>query len=130
MVIDAATLTGAAVRAVGTFGSCVMANADQAEVDIMNEAGFYSHERIVQLPFWDDYKAELKSPIADLKNLGGPYAGMITAGKFLEHFTSSPYIHIDLAGPAFNHKNDSYRGQGGTGAGVRLLVEFLKRKAK
>ena len=78
----------------------------------------------------DDYKEELKSPIADLKNLGGPYAGMITAGKFLENFTKSPYIHIDIAGPSFTHTKDSYRGQGGTGAGVRLLVEFLKGRAK
>lgn len=130
LVIDAATLTGAAIRAIGTFASCVMTNAKQAEVDLLNEAGNYSYDRIAQLPFWDDYKEELKSPIADLKNLGGPYAGMITAGKFLEHFTSSPYIHIDIAGPAFTHKNDSYRGHGGTGAGVRLLIEFLKRKSK
>jgi leucyl aminopeptidase len=72
----------------------------------------------------------LKSPIADLKNLGGPYAGMITAGKFLEHFTDYPYIHIDIAGPAFTHKKEGYRGQGGTGAGVRLLIEFLSQKAK
>lgn len=130
LVLDAATLTGAAVRAIGTFASCVMTNANQSEVDLLNEAGNQTYDRIVQLPFWDDYIEELKSPIADLKNLGGPYAGMITAGKFLEHFTKSPYIHIDIAGPAFNHKRDSYRGQGGTGAGVRLLVEFLKRKAK
>lgn len=130
LVIDAATLTGAAARALGTFASCVMGNADKSEMDIIEEAGYHVNERVVQFPFWDDYKAELKSPIADIKNLGGPYAGMITAGKFLEHFTSSPYIHIDIAGPAFSHKKDSYRGQGGTGAGVRLLVEYLKRKAK
>jgi leucyl aminopeptidase len=130
LVIDAATLTGAAVRAIGTFASCVMGNANQEEIDLLVEAGFYTHDRVVQLPFWDDYAEEMKSPIADLKNLGGPYAGMITAGKFLEHFTSSPYIHIDIAGPSFMTKKDNYRGLGGTGSGVRLLVEFLKRKAK
>jgi leucyl aminopeptidase len=107
-----------------------MGNAKQEDIDQLIEAGFKTHDRVVQLPFWDDYKEELKSPIADLKNLGGPYAGMITAGKFLEHFTKSPYIHIDIAGPAFTHSKDSYRGQGGTGAGVRLLVEFLKGRAK
>jgi leucyl aminopeptidase len=130
LVLDAATLTGAAVAAIGTFASCTMGNAKQEDIDQLIEAGFKTHDRVVQLPFWDDYKEELKSPIADLKNLGGPYAGMITAGKFLEHFTKSPYIHIDIAGPAFTHSKDSYRGQGGTGAGVRLLVEFLKGRAK
>jgi leucyl aminopeptidase len=130
LVIDAATLTGSAIRAIGTFASCVMGNADQAEIDLLEEAGTHTHDRVVQLPFWDEYKEEMKSSIADLRNLGGPYAGMITAGKFLEHFTSNPYIHIDIAGPAFMTKKDSYRGLGGTGTGVRLLVEFLKRKAK
>jgi leucyl aminopeptidase len=130
LVIDAATLTGAAVAAIGPIASCIMGNADQEEISRLCDSGQYTYDRTVQLPFWDDYREMLLSPIADLKNLGGPYAGMITAGKFLEHFTKSPYIHIDIAGPAFNHKPDSYRGQGGTGAGVRLLVEFLKRKAK
>ncbi|MEP1069302.1 MAG: peptidase M17 [Crocinitomicaceae bacterium] len=130
LVLDAATLTGAAVAAIGTFASCTMGNAKQEDIDQLIAAGEKTHDRVVQLPFWDDYKKELMSPIADLKNLGGPYAGMITAGKFLEHFTTSPYIHIDIAGPSFTHSKDSYRGQGGTGAGVRLLVEFLKGRAK
>jgi leucyl aminopeptidase len=130
LVLDAATLTGAAVRSIGTFASCVMGNANQADIDQVVAAGDATYDRAVQLPFWDDYKEELKSKIADLKNLGGPYAGMITAGKFLEHFTKSPYIHIDIAGPAFNHGKDSYRGLGGTGAGVRLVTEFLKNRAK
>ena len=130
LVIDAATLTGAAVRAIGTFAACVMGNADQKEIDAMEAAGQKTFDRVAQLPFWDDYKEELKSTIADLKNLGGPYAGMITAGKFLEHFTDYPYIHIDLAGPSFFKKKDKYRGIGGTGAGVRLLVEYLKNKAE
>jgi leucyl aminopeptidase len=53
---------------------------------------------------------------------------MITAGKFLEHFTNYPYIHVDLARPTFVHKRDSYTGPGGTGVGVRLLTEFLNGK--
>lgn len=129
LVIDAATLTGAAVRAIGTFASCVMGNAPQKEIDLMIESGMDTYDRVVQLPFWDDYFEEMKSKIADLKNLGGPYAGMITAGKFLEHFTDSPYIHIDIAGPAYLTSEDSYRGTGGTGAGVRLLIDFLTKKA-
>jgi len=68
----------------------------------------------------------LKSDIADIKQLGGKEAGAITAAKFLEHFTAYPWIHIDIAGPAFNEKVDSYRGIGGTGFGVRLLFDFIK----
>jgi leucyl aminopeptidase len=67
----------------------------------------------------------MKSDIADLNNLGGPYAGMITAGKFLENFTKKPYIHLDIAGPAFLEAEDGYRGKGGSGVGVRLLTNFL-----
>jgi leucyl aminopeptidase len=83
---------------------------------------------VIQFPFWEEYLEEMKSPIADLKNLGGAEAGMITAGKFLEHFTKYPYIHLDIAGPAYHRSRDNYRGQGGSGAGVRLLIEFLKRR--
>jgi len=129
LVIDGATLTGAAVRAIGLFGIVAMGNANQKEFKALDKAGFDTHDRIVQFPFWDDYKEEMKSSIADLNNLGGPYAGMITAGKFLEHFTDYPYIHLDIAGPTFLHKKDSYRGKGGTGAGVRVLTAYLKTKA-
>lgn len=127
LVIDAATLTGAAVRAIGTFASCVMGNADQNYFDQLNDAGMETHERVVQLPFWDDYFEEMKSKIADLKNIGGGNAGMITAGKFLEHFVKAPYIHMDIAGPAFLERPQDYRGLGGTGTGIRLLINFLKR---
>jgi len=130
LVIDAATLTGSAVRAFGLFGVVAMGNAKTKDFNRLNKAGLKVHDRIVQVPFWDDYKEEMKSTIADLKNLGGPYAGMITAGKFLEHFTDYPYIHLDIAGPAYLHAKDSYRGKGGSGAGVRLLVEFFNNKVK
>lgn len=126
LVIDAATLTGAAVRAIGAHGSVVMGNADETYFDQLSEAGDDVHERTVRFPFWDEYYEEVKSPIADLKNVGGPTAGMITAGKFLEHFVEGPYIHIDLAGPAFLSATDAYRTKGGTGVGVRLLYSFLK----
>jgi leucyl aminopeptidase len=130
LVLDAATLTGSAVAAIGTFASISMGNAKEKELKSLEKAGSDTYDRVVTFPFWDDYNDMLKSPIADLKNLGGPYAGMITAGKFLEHFTDYPYIHIDIAGPAFTHRKEGYRGQGGTGAGVRLLIEFLSNKAK
>lgn len=127
LVIDAATLTGAAVRAIGTKASVIMGNAPRKQFDLLAEAGNETHERVVELPFWDEYLDEMKSKIADLKNIGGPNAGMITAGKFLETFVKAPYIHMDIAGPAFLEAPENYKGFGGTGHGVRLLVRFLKK---
>lgn len=125
VIIDAATLTGAAVIVAGIKASCVMGNAEQAKIDALVEAGANVHERLVQLPFWDDYKELLKSSIADMKNVGGRCAGTITAGKFLEHFAKHPYIHIDIAGPAFYETEVDYKGIGGTGTGVRTLMNFF-----
>lgn len=129
LVIDAATLTGAAVVAIGTKASCMMGNAPQKTIDKLVAAGAEVHERLVQLPFWDEYLEEMKSSIADLKNIGGRNAGMITAGKFLEHFVKAPYIHLDIAGPSFLETAENYKGKGGTGVGVRLLHEFIKNYA-
>lgn len=126
LVIDAATLTGAAVVAIGTKASCLMGNAKQKVLDQLIASGNEVHERLVQLPFWDEYLDEMKSSIADLKNIGGRYAGMITAGKFLEHFVKSPYIHLDIAGPSFLESPQDYKGKGGTGVGVRLLLHYLE----
>jgi leucyl aminopeptidase len=126
LVIDAATLTGAAVRALGTKTSISMGNAKDKYFKKLYESGIETHDRVFRLPFWDEWYEEMKSDIADLKNIGGANAGMITAGKFLEHFVKYPYIHLDIAGPAFLESSDSYQGKGGTGAGVRLLYNFLK----
>lgn len=127
LVISVATLTGAAVRAIGTKATAAMGNADDKTFQQLEKAGAQVHERIVRLPFWDEYAEEMKSKIADLKNIGGPNAGMITAGKFLEHFTKHPYIHLDIAGPAWLDTKEDYKGQGGTGVGVRLLYNYLKK---
>ena len=126
LVISIATLTGSAHRAIGEQGIAAMSNASRDITDKLKNCGESVHERIVEFPLWDEYAEELKSDVADLKNLGGENAGMITAGKFLEHFTSYPFIHLDIAGVAFAKKADAYRGKGGTGSGVRLLFEFLK----
>lgn len=125
LVIDAATLTGAAVRAIGTKASCMMGNAKDSILKKIEKSGLEVHDRVVQLPFWDEYGDEVKSKIADLKNLGGASAGMITAGKFLENFVDAPYVHLDIAGPAFLESPQDYKGVGGTGAGVRLLMNYL-----
>jgi leucyl aminopeptidase len=127
IVIDLATLTGAAARAIGKQGIVAMGN-DQQTLSELKESGHRVHERLAEFPFWEEYKEDLKSTIADLKNLGGAEAGAITAGKFLEHFTDYPYTHLDIAGPAFTKSPFNYRGQGGTGVGVRLLFDFLKTK--
>jgi len=129
LVIDLATLTGAAVVAVGENATAIMGNYSPA-IENIKAKGFEVWEKLVELPLWDEYKEQLKSSVADLKNIGGKYAGSITAGKFLEHFTDYNWVHLDIAGPAFTEKTDSYRGIGGTGVGVRLLFEFLKDKTK
>jgi leucyl aminopeptidase len=130
LVLDVATLTGAAHAAIGKYGIVAMGNADPEEMDSLKASGERVFERIAEFPFWDEYDELLKSEVADLKNIGGRYAGAITAGKFLEHFTESPYIHLDIAGPAFHKIKDSYRGIGGSGTGVRLLYDFLKKRQK
>jgi len=127
LVVDIATLTGAASRAVGKYGIVAIQAKAEKEMDLLKQSGHSIYERIVEFPNWEEYGDLMKSELADLKNLGPPEAGAITAGKFLERFTSYPYIHLDIAGPAFLEKRDSYRGQGGTGTGVRLLTNFVYR---
>jgi leucyl aminopeptidase len=126
LVIDLATLTGAAQAALGSIGIAGMHNKAEAYFPQLIKSSFSVGERIAEFPFWDDYEELLKSEIADLKNIGGKFAGAITAGKFLQHFTDYPWIHLDIAGPAFIDKRDSYRTVGGTGVGVRLLFDFVK----
>ncbi|MCD4734719.1 MAG: leucyl aminopeptidase family protein, partial [Bacteroidales bacterium] len=118
--------TGTAVRAIGKYGIVAMQSRASSQMNKLIRSGDIVGERIAQFPFWDDYKELLKSDVADIKNLGGNEAGAITAGKFLENFTDYPFIHLDIAGTAFSEKKDSYRGTGGTGSGVRLLVNFLQ----
>jgi leucyl aminopeptidase len=126
LVIDIATLTGSAVAAIGHYGIVGMGNAEEKVMAKLKTSGNTVFERIVEFPFWDEYNEQLKSPIADLTNLGNGAGGAITAGKFLENFTDAPYIHLDIAGPAFLHKPTNYLSQGGTGAGVRLFYDFVK----
>ncbi|WP_310390910.1 leucyl aminopeptidase [Hymenobacter sp.] len=126
LVIDLATLTGAAVRALGTEASAVLGTAETATMQRLTEAGHAVHERLVEFPLWDEYADHIKSDIADLSNLGKGEAGHISAAKFLERFAEGyPWIHLDIAGPAYLTAAESYRGKGGTGTGVRLLYEFL-----
>ena len=128
--ITIATLTGAAARAIGKQGIATMSNASRKTFEQLKTAGDNVYERIAELPFWDEYAEMIKSDIADIQNVGGADAGAITAGKFLEHFTNYPFIHLDIAGSAFLKKADSYKGKGGTAIGVRLLYNFICSQAK
>lgn len=126
LVIDLATLTGNAVVAIGTHGSVAMGTASPDIQQKLSEAGDKVCERLAWFPFWKDYDDAIKSEIADMKNLGGREGGAITAGKFLAKFVDAPWVHLDIAGPAFLEKKENYRGLGGTGVGVRLLYRFLE----
>lgn len=127
LVLDFATLTGAAAAAIGSFGTVFMGTASDDTKRTLIETGNLTHERLVEFPFWDDYAKLIKSDLADMKNIGGPIGGAITAGKFLEKFTDYPWMHFDIAGPAYLNSPDSYRGKNGTGVGVRLIFNFVKK---
>lgn len=126
LVFDLATLTGAAAIAIGKYGVVAMGTAEEGVFDQLRSAGDAAYERIAQFPFWEEYDELLKSTIADQKNIGGREAGAITAGKFLQKFTDYPWVHLDIAGPAFLNAAHHYRSTGGTGVGVRLMYHFLK----
>ena len=127
LVIDFATLTGAAVAAIGHYGLVSMHKNSEKDHEKIKKSGEEMHERLAELPFWSDYDELIKSDIADIKNLGGPYAGAITAGKFLAHFTDYPWIHIDMPG-VYSKVKYGYRGKGATGMGVRLIYNFIKKR--
>ena len=129
-LIDIATLTGACVVALGTFATGLMGN-DERLVRALKKAGEASGERVWQLPLWDEYGELLKSDIADLKNAGGPTAGTISAGWFLQQFAGkSKWAHLDIAGTAWEEKGRPYLPKGATGVGVRLLIEYLRGVAQ
>jgi leucyl aminopeptidase len=127
-IVDLATLTGACMVALGQDVAGLFANDEKLTADIKtaaNEAG----ESVWHMPLTPEYKELLKSPIADLKNIsGGRYGGAITAALFLQEFVGEgiPWAHLDIAGPAFAEKDSAGTPKGGTGFGVRTLLEFLR----
>ncbi len=125
LVLDFATLTGAASAAVGDVGVVCMGTASPETKDRLKAAGFRQYERLVEMPLWDEYGDMIQSDIADLKNIGGPQGGAMTAGKFLEHFTDYPWMHFDIAGVSHTTAKKDYRTTGGTAYGLRLIVDFL-----
>jgi leucyl aminopeptidase len=126
-IIELSTLTGAVIIALGNVATAVMAT-DQTLADGLVSAGGTSGDRAWQLPLWDDYHEMVKSDVADLKNLAGRAAGSITAGAFLAAFVGDhAFAHLDIAGTAWlDSPKKPYHTKGGTGAGVRLVTEFLR----
>lgn len=128
-VIDVATLTGAALVALGVTTTAVISNNDVFYKDL-ESAAFKADEKVWRLPNSDDYKKLIKSDIADLKNTGGRHAGTITAGLFIGEFVQNkPWLHLDIAGTAWTEKEGSYYSKGGTGVGVRTLYYLAKNHA-
>jgi leucyl aminopeptidase len=124
------TLTGAAAAAIGPQGIVCMGTVSDKIKNALKESGNNVHERLAEFPFWEEYDDLLKSDIADMKNIGGPTAGAITAGRFLVKYTNYPYMHFDIAAPAFLSSKDGYRAKGGTGVGIRLIFDYFKNLAK
>jgi leucyl aminopeptidase len=123
-IVDIATLTGAAMRALGTQIAGLIGN-DQALVDQVKAAADRTDESVWQLPLERRYRNQLNSTVADIKNLGGANAGAITAALFLEEFVDSkPWAHVDIAGVAQNDVDTSWHPPGCTGFGARLLTEL------
>ncbi len=128
-VVDAATLTGAVVIGLGHVTAGVLGT----DADLITEliaAGQRAHERVWELPLWDEYRDLIKSDIADVKNSGGRAAGTITAAWFLREFVDGyPWAHVDIAGTAYTDREDAAQSKGPTGMGVRLFSEFLLARA-
>jgi len=131
-VLDAATLTGAAVIALGHTATGVMGReADSALVDEVLAAGRRSGEPGWPLPLWDDYKELIKSDVADVKNSGGRPAGTITAALFLAEFAEGyPWVHLDVAGTAYTESDIGTVPRGPTGVPVGTFVEFVRGRAR
>ncbi|MDP2207838.1 MAG: leucyl aminopeptidase [Bacteroidota bacterium] len=130
-VIDLATLTGAVVVALGHHATAVLGN-DEELISKIKSAGEKTYERVWQLPMFDEYEKQIKSDIADVKNIGSRGAGTITAAMFLKKFISNKnkkeykWAHLDIAGTAIMDEGSPYIPKGGSGVGVRLLTELLR----
>ncbi len=124
-IIDIATLTGACVIALGEHAIGMLGN-DKELKERLTKAGDKTWERVWEMPLWDEYIEQIKSPIADMKNSGGKGGGVITAAGFLSKFVEGyPWAHLDIAGIAWNDTDKSYIPAGASGVGVRLLVQLL-----
>ena len=129
-IIDLATLTGSVVRTFG-YAAAGMFTENQEMANIMSAVGYKVHERVWQLPMFEDYEADLKSDVADIKNFNGkPIEGAINAAKFLEFFTEKhpKWMHLDIAGVSFGSSQYA-KMKSATGYGIQLITNFIKEKA-
>jgi leucyl aminopeptidase len=123
-IVDIATLTGACLRTFGVDLAGVMGNNAELVAQV-KAAGDVVDEPVWELPLHRPYRKQLDSPVADMTNLGGPNAGSITAGLFLEEFVGGrPWAHIDIAGTAQLPAATTWHNKGATGFGTRLLAEL------
>jgi leucyl aminopeptidase len=128
-IVDAATLTGACVIALGETRAAAM-GSDRQVIDDLVRAGEQCGERVWPMPLDKEYGEIIRSDIADVKNVGNRTAGSITAGYFLKHFTgSTPWAHLDIAGTAWTENEKPYIAKGATGFGVRLMANFVLNRA-
>jgi leucyl aminopeptidase len=128
-VVDAATLTGACVIALGDARAAVLGN-DQRLIDELMQAGEESGERLWPMPLDKEYGDMIRSDIADIKNIGNRSAGLITAAWFIKHFADKvSWAHLDIAGTAWTETAKPYLDRGATGFGVRLFTNFVRHRA-
>jgi leucyl aminopeptidase len=128
-VIDVATLTGAILVALGPWTAGLFSN-DEKLAGELSAAARLAGEAVWRMPLPAEMEELIKSPIADLKNTGGRFGGAINAALFLQHFVGkTPWAHLDIAGPASIERERGYNSRGGTGAGVRLLAEWIRRRS-
>jgi leucyl aminopeptidase len=128
-IVDTATLTGACMVALGTDISGAFGNDDTLAQELV-AAGTAVGEPIWQMPLWGDYRQLIDSKVADVKNIGKRYGGAITAALFLAEFVGdTPWVHLDIAGPAFQDHATDLGPAGATGVPVRALVRFLLHRA-
>lgn len=124
-MVDLATLTGACTVALGHHAIGLLGNHNQL-LDAVKESGTATGERVWELPLWEEYYDQIKSDIADIRNIGRSGAGTITAAAFLSKFVDGcPWAHLDIASTAWTDENRPYAPKGATGIGVRLLVRLL-----
>lgn len=124
-IVDLATLTGACMVALGTEYAGLFANDEKLSAALI-AAGEEAGEHFWPLPLAKEYKDWIKSPVADIKNLGRPFGGAITGALFLEEFiVKARWAHLDIAGPAFTDSDNGHIRKGGVGFGVRTLVNYL-----
>ena len=129
-VIDVATLTGACAVALGQFAIGMLGNDEKLKGQL-KEAGEKSGERVWEMPLWDEYFEQLKSDVADMRNIGGRGGGMITAAMFLSKFVGDyPWVHLDIASTDWSALERPYISKGPTGIGTRLLIQYLLNQVK